>query len=96
MIFDLIVFQFRPDTLSVSVRVPPRLLRSGIDTKRTDMSDCAELNAFKPDKERPHGPGAPREAAILEICVYPVLSERQMRRIARVIRSWAGLTATPE
>ena len=68
------------------------LLRHGIDTKTTDMADCSKLKPFAGDA----GSGTvPRErtseAALLEICVYPVLSARQMRRIARTIRKWAGL-----
>jgi len=71
------------------------LLRHGVDTKLTDMSDCSTLAAFA-------GRGAARadgepvaEATLLEICVYPTLSERQMHRIARAIREWAGLDASP-
>ena len=67
------------------------LLRQGVDTKRTDMSDCSLLTPFVD----PQNPQTPRkgasEAAVLEICVYPVIPEKEMRRIARIIRSWAGL-----
>ncbi len=65
------------------------LLRRGVDAKITDMSDCSRLHAFcdgdVADK------GAAREASLLEICVYPVISERQIRRIADAIREWAGV-----
>jgi dTDP-4-amino-4,6-dideoxygalactose transaminase len=62
------------------------LLRHGIDTKTSDMADCSTLAAFG-------GGGATgpvTEASVLEICVYPSLSEAQMRRIARAVRRWAS------
>jgi len=69
------------------------LLRHGIDTKTTDMADCSTLKPFL-DPEKTETPrNGPREASILEICVYPVISANEMRRIARVIRAWAGLPA---
>ena len=67
------------------------LLRHGIDTKTTDMADCATLGPFRNAAERRGGRAGPTEAALLEVCVYPVLSERRMKKVARVIRSWAGL-----
>jgi dTDP-4-amino-4,6-dideoxygalactose transaminase/radical SAM superfamily enzyme YgiQ (UPF0313 family) len=66
------------------------LLRRGVDTKTSDMSDCLRLEAFR----SPGGDsgGAPaREASILEICVYPVIPNLEMKRIAGLIRAWAGL-----
>ena len=63
------------------------LLKHGIDTKRTDMSDCGALKAFREAEPR-EDDEPPAEAALLEICVYPVLSHRQMHRIARVIHDW--------
>ncbi len=63
------------------------LLKHGIDTKRTDMSDCGVLKAFRKEDPKPDDE-PPAEAALLEICVYPVLSNRQMRKIARVIHQW--------
>jgi dTDP-4-amino-4,6-dideoxygalactose transaminase len=67
------------------------LLRHGIDSKTTDMSDCSALRPFREEGHADANREGPTEASILEICVYPVVSERQMRRIARVIRAWAGL-----
>ncbi len=67
------------------------LLRHGIDTKTTDMADCAVLEPFREATEKREGRVSPTEAALLEICVYPVIKERQMRKIAKVIRAWAGL-----
>jgi len=68
------------------------LLRHGIDSKITDMSDCSVLKPFRdqdkagPEEEKE----GPTEASILEICVYPVISKKSILRIARVIQSWAG------
>jgi len=71
------------------------LLRRGIDTKTTDMADCAKLAPFvadNPERRRgPEGRKGPGEASLIEICVYPILSERQMVRIGRAVRAWAGL-----
>jgi len=68
------------------------LLRHGIDSKITDMSDCSALKPFRDqDKAGPREEKeGPTEASILEICVYPVISKKSILRIARVIQSWAG------
>ncbi len=66
------------------------LLRHAIDAKITDMSDCSRLQAFRDDAGTDEG--AAKEASLLEICVYPVISERQIRRVASAIRDWAGVT----
>jgi dTDP-4-amino-4,6-dideoxygalactose transaminase len=66
------------------------LLRHGVDTKITDMSDCSQLDAFR---ETGHGGpdrGLAREASLLEICVYPVISKKQMHRIAEAVKAWAS------
>jgi perosamine synthetase len=67
------------------------LLRHGIDSKTTDMANCATLKPFlDPAGCASHTPSpGPREASILEICVYPVIPENEMRRIARLIRTWS-------
>jgi perosamine synthetase len=66
------------------------LLRHGIDSKTTDMANCATLKPFlNPQNAEAIGKG-PREASLLEICVYPVIPENEMRRIGRLIRAWAG------
>ena len=68
------------------------LLRHGIDSKLTDMSDCSRLELFGDEGFRRQGP---TEASVLEICVYPNLPQRQMRKVGRVIREWAGLPPMP-
>ena len=67
------------------------LLRHGIDSKITDMSDCSALEAFRHADNTRDKRAAPREDSILEVCVYPVISERSIHRLARVIRAWAAL-----
>jgi dTDP-4-amino-4,6-dideoxygalactose transaminase len=65
------------------------LLRRGFDSKLTDMSDCSGLRAFR-EGEGPYGArGASMEDFLLELCVYPVISEGRIRRLAQVIRSWS-------
>jgi len=68
-----------------------RLLQHGIDSKLTDMSDCSVLEPFQDSQVTDSRPEGPREASILEICVYPVIAQNNMERIARVVREWAGL-----
>jgi dTDP-4-amino-4,6-dideoxygalactose transaminase len=92
------VYVYYPLTVAAEKRDDLRkfLLRHGVDTKITDMSDCTRLEPFQDGTERRPEPGISREAAILEICVYPVISKRQMKRIARLIRLWAGLSDSPD
>ena len=67
------------------------LLSHGFDSKITDMSDCLALKAFR-DAEGFHGKDrALLEDSILEICVYPVVSEKSIGRLARVIQDWARI-----
>ncbi len=63
------------------------LLKQGFDTKNTDMSDCSRLEPFRGSATQ--GQGGPKEASILEICVYPVIPEKSIRRLGRAIRAWA-------
>jgi dTDP-4-amino-4,6-dideoxygalactose transaminase len=65
------------------------LLRHGIDSKITDMSECSELRTFARTKSPGDRPRQPMEASILEICVYPVIPEKDIHHLARVIRTWA-------
>lgn len=65
------------------------LLRHGIDAKITDMSDCSQLDAFRQAAPADGQTAATREATLLEICVYPVISPGKIRRVARVIREWS-------
>lgn len=67
------------------------LLRHGVDSKTSDMSDCTKLEAFRTEGGAAGAFGPGREASILEICVYPVIPNEEMKRIARLIRTWAGL-----
>jgi dTDP-4-amino-4,6-dideoxygalactose transaminase len=66
------------------------LLRHGVDAKITDMSDCSRLTAFRSQERQDPVVAATREATLLEICVYPVISATKVRRIADVIRDWSG------
>jgi dTDP-4-amino-4,6-dideoxygalactose transaminase len=85
------IYVYYPLTVDADKRDDLReyLLRHGIDTKKTDMSSCARLAPFADAGK--NGPEPSSEAKLLEICVYPVLSEKHMDKIARTIRSWAGL-----
>ena len=69
------------------------LLREGVDTKTTDMSACSVLDPFREGDE---AEGQTTESHVLEICVYPVLSARQMRRVGQAIRKWALQQGTPK
>lgn len=69
------------------------LLREGVDTKTTDMSACSVLDAFSEGDEVQ---GQTTESHVLEICVYPVLSAGQMRRVGKAIRKWALQQGTPK
>ena len=64
------------------------LLRHGFDSKLTDMSDCFRLRAFREEEGSGDDHGTSMEDTLLEFCVYPVISERRIRRLAHVIRSW--------
>jgi perosamine synthetase len=65
------------------------LLRYGFDSKISDMSDCLALNAFRNcEGFHERGKGV-LEDSILEICVYPVVSEKSIARLARIIQAWA-------
>jgi len=68
-------------------------LRRGFDSKTSDMYDCTALREFQVSEERLNRLNAGMEASILEICVYPVIAQAEMRRLARNIRAWAGLPA---
>jgi dTDP-4-amino-4,6-dideoxygalactose transaminase len=68
------------------------LLKHGFDSKISDMSDCTLLKAFKDTERLENNQNTSREASILEICVYPVIAQDKMRRLAQDIRAWAGLS----
>ncbi|HLE40272.1 MAG TPA: aminotransferase class I/II-fold pyridoxal phosphate-dependent enzyme [Nitrospirota bacterium] len=86
------IYVYYPLTVDPSRRNALRayLLKHGFDTKTTDMSDCSRLEPFRAHGGTPHAQGGPKEASILEICVYPVISEKSIRRLGRVIRSWVA------
>lgn len=67
------------------------LLKHGFDSKISDMSDCTLLKAFKDMERTENDQNTSREASILEICVYPVIAQDKMHRLAQDIRAWAGL-----
>lgn len=87
------IYVYYPLTLDPAKRDDLRnyLLKHGFDSKKSDMSDCS---ALKPFQEAPASGGdqsPPKEASILEICVYPVIPQSEMRRLGNTIRTWAGL-----
>ena len=67
------------------------LLKNGFDSKTSDMYDCTALRLFQPSEKHQKSQNVRMEASILEICVYPVIAQTEMRRLARKIRAWAGL-----
>jgi perosamine synthetase len=87
------IYVYYPLTVDADKRDDLRnfLLKHGIDTKTSDMADCTALKQFHDPEAGDRPADAPREASILEICVYPVIKQDEMRRIASVIREWAGL-----
>ena len=86
------IYVYYPLTVEPSQRNELRahLLRRGFDTKNTDMSDCSRLGPFRDDGAVSRGEVAPREASILEICVYPAISEKNIRRLGRAVSEWAS------
>jgi len=89
------IYVYYPLTVASEKRDDLRhyLLKHGFDSKTSDMSDCTALKQFQPAEQLEIGQTARREASILEICVYPVIDRKEMRRLARTIRAWAGLPA---
>jgi len=87
------IYVYYPVKIAVEKRDDLRhfLLTHRIDSKNTDMDDCATLKAFRSPGHPQDDVSRPTAASILEICVYPIIPQKEMRRIARVIRAWAGL-----
>jgi len=86
------IYVYYPLTVEPSKRNDLRvyLLKKGFDTKNTDMSDCSQLEPFCEHSGTPHSQGGgPKEASILEICVYPVIAEKSIKRLGRAIRDWS-------
>jgi perosamine synthetase len=65
------------------------LLRCGVDSKLTDMSDCSVLKAFRDTDSIVGQHRVSNEDCILEICVYPIIRERSIRNLAKRIQEWA-------
>ena len=65
------------------------LLEHGFDAKITDMSDCSQLKQFGGVDNQTASHSGPTEASILEICVYPVIAKRHIRRLGQIIREWS-------
>ena len=86
------IYVYYPLTVEPSKRNGLRAhwLRRGFDTKNTDMSDCSRLGPLKDDRALSRGEVAPQEASILEICVYPAISEKNIRRLSHAVREWAS------
>ena len=86
------IYVYYPLTVEPSRRDALRayLLKHGFDTKTTDMSDCSRLEPFRENGGSVREQRGPKEASILEICVYPVIPEKSIKRLGRAIRSWPG------
>ncbi len=87
------IYVYYPLTLDPAKRDDLRnyLLKNGFDSKTTDMSDCTALKVFQDTSTSGNDQSLPKEASILEICVYPVIPQTEMRRLGNTIRTWAGL-----
>jgi dTDP-4-amino-4,6-dideoxygalactose transaminase len=87
------IYVYYPLTLDPAKRDDLRnfLLKNGFDSKTTDMSDCTALKPFQETSTSGNDQNLPKEASILEICVYPVIPEAEMHRLGNTIRTWAGL-----
>jgi dTDP-4-amino-4,6-dideoxygalactose transaminase len=85
------IYVYYPLTVGAEARDDLRryLLRRGIDSKLTDMSDCLVLKAFRDKDSMVSQHRVPSEDCILEICVYPVIRERSIRNLAKKIQEWA-------
>ncbi len=85
------IYVYYPLTVAPSRRDTLRayLLKHGFDTKTTDMSDCSLLEPFREAGGKAREQRGPKEASILEICVYPVIPGKSIERLGRAIKSWA-------
>ncbi len=88
------IYVYYPITLDPTKRDDLRnyLLKNGFDSKKSDMSDCSALKLFQENTDSGNDQSPPKEASILEICVYPVIPQTEMRRLGNTVRTWAGLT----
>jgi dTDP-4-amino-4,6-dideoxygalactose transaminase len=86
------IYVYYPITLDPAKRDDLRnyLLKHGFDSKTSDMSDCSVLKPFQDPETSGDDQDPPKEASILEICVYPVIPQTEMRRLGNTIRTWAG------
>jgi len=76
---------------NIKAKINNKWEKVGFDTKTSDMSDCTALKPFQETVDASTDQNLVREASILEICVYPVIAEKEMHRLADVIREWAGM-----
>jgi dTDP-4-amino-4,6-dideoxygalactose transaminase len=87
------IYVYYPLTVAPAKRDDLRhyLLKHGFDSKISDMSDCTSLKPFQEHTPSGNDRKPPKEASILEICVYPVIPQAEMRRLGNTIRTWAGM-----
>src|SRR5438552_7130229 len=65
-----------------------RCVRRGIDIETLHVDVCSEMDLFAQEKVVPPGaPGACRAAGAMQIPVYSSLTDKQVQRVARVVRS---------
>lgn len=96
------IYVYYPLGVDPAVREDLRhfLLQRGIDSKHSDMADCTQLDAFRRESAPAVASGTPQtrpaaEDSLLEICVYPTITERQVRRIAAAVRAFAATRPAP-
>jgi dTDP-4-amino-4,6-dideoxygalactose transaminase len=65
-----------------------RCVRRGIDIETLHVDVCNELEMFADARVEPAGsPGAVRAAGAMQIPVYSTLTDAQIERVARVVKS---------
>jgi dTDP-4-amino-4,6-dideoxygalactose transaminase len=65
-----------------------RCVRRGIDIETLHVDVCSDLDLFDQARVVPDGaPGARRAAGAMQIPVYATLTDEQVQRVARVVRS---------
>jgi dTDP-4-amino-4,6-dideoxygalactose transaminase len=65
-----------------------RCVRRGIDIETLHVDVCSDMDLFAQEQVFPPGaPGARRAAGAMQVPVYSSLSDDQVQRVARVVRS---------
>jgi dTDP-4-amino-4,6-dideoxygalactose transaminase len=65
-----------------------RCVRRGIDIETLHVDVCSDMEMFAQEQTFPPGtPGARRAAGAMQIPVYSTLTDEQVQRVARVVRS---------